>query len=78
MVKQKALDFINQLQPDVDGRITFICHEILDGGLSNTRMVNSAKEKMMTRLMNIFDDNLHGYFIDEVQTTIISMEEIVL
>lgn len=74
MTKQEAIDFINSLEPDIDGRIQFISNETLDAFGSNTRTVNSTKAMMINRLTNNFDDNLYGSFRDKVMTTILSLE----
>lgn len=74
MTKQEAINFINSLESDIDGRIQFISNEMLDVFGTNTRTVNSTKAMMIDRLTNNFDDNLYGSFRDGVMTTIFSFE----
>lgn len=74
MTKQEALEFINGLDQDIDGRIMFISHEIMDDGRTNTRTVNSTKEMSIKRFTESFDDAMHGSFRDGALTTVLSLE----
>ena len=73
MTKQEAIDFINALQEDSNGRIFFYSYEILDTYEQNRRSVYSTKAMMVDRLTHHFDDSLHGSYRDGRLTTIQSM-----
>jgi hypothetical protein len=76
MTKQELTTFIQQLEEDENGRVSFTTKEILSDGRNNARTIYAPKQNIITLISNYFDDNLNGHFKDNIMTTILSYENI--